>query len=173
MENLFRLMLTRPAVAQDPDSPSIPLGQDTPFQESLREAVGAAQRRTAIEAAATAYVAGPEFIGDPAGTPLVAELGQLAGRLDEMEDVDSLKTRLLTELIPNGREAEFTVQQIFDAHLWVLESLRVDRSVTVGDRLLGDFRLLARSRGERLELRMPTAANFTRQGGWPVLVGVQ
>ncbi|MGV9385898.1 hypothetical protein ACWDRB_59535 [Nonomuraea sp. NPDC003707] len=87
--------------------------------------------------------------------------------------VHSLKTRLLTELIPNGREAEFTVQQIFDAHMWVLESLRVDRSVTVGDRLLGDFRLLARSRGERLELRMPTAATFTRQGGWPVLVGVQ
>ncbi|MEV6030699.1 hypothetical protein AB0L65_06100 [Nonomuraea sp. NPDC052116] len=88
MENLFRLMLTRPAVAQDPETPSIPLAQDTPFQESLREAVGAAQRRTAIEAAATAYVAGPEFIGDPADTPLGAELDQLAGRLDEMEDVD-------------------------------------------------------------------------------------
>ncbi|WP_431912631.1 hypothetical protein [Nonomuraea jabiensis] len=88
MENLFRLMLTRPAVAQDPETPSIPLGQDTPFQDALREAVGAAQRRTAIEAAATAYVAGSEFIGDPAGTPLGAELDRLAGRLDEMEDVD-------------------------------------------------------------------------------------
>ncbi|MCA2225916.1 hypothetical protein [Nonomuraea aurantiaca] len=87
--------------------------------------------------------------------------------------VHTLKTRLLTELIPNGREAEFTVQQIFDAHMWVLESLRVDRSVTVGDRLLGDFRLLARARRERLELRMPSAATFTPQGGWPVLVGVQ
>ncbi|MEV1247389.1 hypothetical protein [Nonomuraea sp. NPDC049750] len=87
--------------------------------------------------------------------------------------VHTLKTRLLTELMPNGREAEFTVQQIFDAHMWVLESLRVDRSVTSGDRLLGDFRLLARARRERLELRMPSAATFTPQGGWPVLVGVQ
>ncbi|MET7329792.1 hypothetical protein [Nonomuraea sp. NPDC005650] len=88
MENLFRLMLTRPAVAQDPGNPSIPLGQDTPFQQSLREAVGAAQRRTAIEAAATAYVAGPDFIGDPADTPLGAELDRLTARLDEMENVD-------------------------------------------------------------------------------------
>ncbi|MCA2225917.1 hypothetical protein [Nonomuraea aurantiaca] len=81
-------MLTRPAVAQDPDNPSIPLSQDTPFQQSLREAVEAPQRRTAIEEAATAFVAGPEFIGDPADTPLGAELDELAGRLDEMETVD-------------------------------------------------------------------------------------
>src|SRR5437867_3400285 len=85
MENLFRLLLARPAVAQDPENPSIRLAQDTSFQGSLRSAVSATEKRTAIEAAATAFVDGPDFIGDPADTPLGDKLDELARRLDELE----------------------------------------------------------------------------------------
>ena len=35
MENLFRLMLMRPAVAQDPENPSIELTQDSAYQKEL------------------------------------------------------------------------------------------------------------------------------------------
>src|SRR4051794_10569917 len=85
MESLFRLLLARPAIAQDPDNPSIILAQETPFQDALRAAVTATEKRPAIEAAAIAFVAGSDFIGDPANTPLGAQLDELARSLDRME----------------------------------------------------------------------------------------
>ena len=43
MENLFRLMLVRPAVAQDPENPSIDLTQESDYQNSLRDAIPGAR----------------------------------------------------------------------------------------------------------------------------------
>jgi hypothetical protein len=39
MENLFRLMLVRPAVSHDPEQPSILPAQDSDYQNAVREAV--------------------------------------------------------------------------------------------------------------------------------------
>ena len=85
--------------------------------------------------------------------------------------VHTTKTRMLTDLIPNGREAEFSVQQTWDAHVFVLEALQVHRSVTFGARLVSDFRLLAYARGERLIIRLPTGPLFLPNSKGPVLVG--
>jgi hypothetical protein len=86
--------------------------------------------------------------------------------------VHTTKTRMLSDLIPNGREAQFSVQQIYDAHMFVLDALKVDPSVRLGERLTSDFQRLARARGERLFLRVPEASALTRQKGWPTLAGV-
>lgn len=85
--------------------------------------------------------------------------------------VHTTKTKMLADLIPNGREAEFTVQQIWDAHIFTLEALNVDRSVTFGERLIRDFQTLARARREPLNLRLPTDVVFGPNGRWPVLPG--
>ena len=54
MENLFRLMLMRPAVAQDPENPSIDLTQDSPYQRALRQAVKDGHGRKGAEEVTTA-----------------------------------------------------------------------------------------------------------------------
>lgn len=85
MEPLFRLALIRPAVAQDPNKPSIPLAQGSPFQEALANAATVDPPRPALEDVARAFVASDAFIGDPAITPLSAGLAQLAAALDLLE----------------------------------------------------------------------------------------
>jgi hypothetical protein len=50
MENLCRLMLVRPAVAQDPENSSIDLTQDSPYQSALRRAVKDGRGRKGAEA---------------------------------------------------------------------------------------------------------------------------
>ncbi len=68
--------------------------------------------------------------------------------------VHTTKTRMLVDLIPNGREAEFTAQQIWDAHAFTLTALKVDRSVLLNERVLDNFSMLARARGERIDFRL-------------------
>lgn len=38
MEHLFRLVLTRPAIAQDESTPSVRLAQDSDFQAAIGQA---------------------------------------------------------------------------------------------------------------------------------------
>jgi len=89
MENLFRLMLVRPAVSQDPEQPSIPLAQDSDYQNAVRAAVDAGQGRPGIEDASMVFAASPDFVGDVDGTPIGAKLDELADRLDELEAGDA------------------------------------------------------------------------------------
>lgn len=83
MENLFRLMLMRPAVAQDPQNPSIELAQESDFQNSLREAVPDGRQRA--EEVSREYVEGDEFLGDPTDNEFAVELENLAVQLDRLE----------------------------------------------------------------------------------------
>ena len=85
MENLFRLMLVRPPVAQDPENPSISLAQESDYQGALRTAVASGAGRPGIEEASSAFVASPEFAGDVDATPLGSRLDELADRLDALE----------------------------------------------------------------------------------------
>jgi len=99
MENLFRLMLSRPAVAQDPQNPSVELAQETPYQGALRDAVASGRGRAGIEAAGTAYVAGSDFIGDPAVNPFSRQLATLAAVLDQLENRDHLTPKDLSDAV--------------------------------------------------------------------------
>lgn len=86
MENLFRLLLVRPAIAQDPPNPSIDLSRGTPYQVELQQLVAAGGNvRVGLVAVSTAYVEGPNFIGLPAQNPVADALTALARRLDELE----------------------------------------------------------------------------------------
>ena len=61
MESLFRLMLVRPAVAQDPENPSIDLTQESDYQNAQREVVPGG--RDGAEVVSRTYVQSDEFLG--------------------------------------------------------------------------------------------------------------
>lgn len=82
MENLFRLMLVRPAVAQDPERPSIELEQPSDYQKTLRDIVAQGAGRAAIEEASQQFAASADFVGSVDATPLGAPLDELATRLE-------------------------------------------------------------------------------------------
>jgi hypothetical protein len=84
MENLFRLMLLRPAVTQDKDNPSVDLTQDTPYQQKLRRAPDTRTAREAAEAASRELVASSRFVGEPDAHPLAEKLADLDRRLDAL-----------------------------------------------------------------------------------------
>jgi hypothetical protein len=82
--------------------------------------------------------------------------------------VHTLKTRMLRELIPNGAEALFTVQEVLDAHVHVLKSLGADASL-YGKRLIQDFGLMAAELKppQKFIPRMPSPDMFLHANGWP------
>jgi hypothetical protein len=85
MENLFRLMLVRPPVSQDPEQTSIELDQESAYQEALRAAVAAGAGRQAIEAASAEFAASDDFVKGVDQAPLARELDELADALDTLE----------------------------------------------------------------------------------------
>lgn len=99
MENLFRLMLVRPAVSQDPEHPSIALEQASDYQDALRAAVATGTGRQGIEEASQRYAASDSFVGSVDDTPLGAKLDELAQRLDTVEVDGDLPWTTVRELI--------------------------------------------------------------------------
>src|SRR5215813_11475928 len=81
--------------------------------------------------------------------------------------VHTVKTRMVRQLIPNGTEALFSVQEVWDAHVHVLKSLGADPSLYVG-RLAQDFELMANELGEQFAARVPSPDIFLRENGWPL-----
>ncbi|MEV6423985.1 hypothetical protein [Streptomyces sp. NPDC051662] len=84
MEPLFRLALLRPAIAQDPDNPSVELAQQTDFQQALAAASSTPDPRTELRRVAGGYVAGPLFIAGPEQTPLAKETAKFVATLDRL-----------------------------------------------------------------------------------------
>jgi hypothetical protein len=115
MENLFRLVLARPAVGQDPARPNIVLAQDSDFQNAVRAAVETGTGRAGIEDASTAYAASPAFVADVDATPLGAQLDELADRLDALATTDPG---------PTWADLAEVVRSVFD---------RVPRAVVASD----------------------------------------
>ncbi|MDB5318346.1 MAG: hypothetical protein JWO24_4190 [Rhodospirillales bacterium] len=86
MESLFRLMLARPAVAQDPVTPSIDLTQKSAFQDALRAIPqNGAQARGEAKAFAAGFVGTAAFLGGPDQHPQATQLAALATALDALE----------------------------------------------------------------------------------------
>jgi hypothetical protein len=85
MENLFRLMLLRPAVSQDPEQPSIELDQESAYQDALRAVVAAGGGRQGVEAASAEFAASTDFVQDLGDTPLGRRLDALADGIDALE----------------------------------------------------------------------------------------
>jgi hypothetical protein len=86
MENLFRLMLVRPAVVQDPENPSIDLTQKSAFQDSLRAIPqDGVDARGQAKTVAAAYVGTATFLGSPEEHPRATQLSELSTALDGLE----------------------------------------------------------------------------------------
>jgi hypothetical protein len=85
MENLFRLMLLRPAVSQDPEQPSIELDQESAYQDALRAAVASGAGRPGVETVSAEYAGSADFVQGVGDTPLGRQLDELADRVDELE----------------------------------------------------------------------------------------
>ena len=85
MEPLFRLMLSRPAMAQSEDAPSIHLSQNSQFQVALGQAQLSEKRREAMKTVARNYIIDPQFVGDPKSLTLYENLKKLDVALDDLE----------------------------------------------------------------------------------------
>jgi hypothetical protein len=87
VETLFRLVLTRPAISQREDMPSIALQQASPFQVELTRAGETSTPREGLRRVARQFVGGQEFVGAPASLPLTDRLEKLAISLDNLERI--------------------------------------------------------------------------------------
>jgi hypothetical protein len=86
MEDLFRLVLLRPAVAQDPSNPSIDLTQSSNYQTELRHAIGLEDAWQQADSISRAFVASAQFLGIPEDNPYADRLEDLYARLDALPD---------------------------------------------------------------------------------------
>ena len=99
MEPLFRLMLVRPAVAQDPENPSIDLTQNSPLQDGLRHLPPGDGQRGGAKRLGAGYAGSADFIGNPDENPFAAQLAKLAAELDRLEAVKNVKPKDLRDAI--------------------------------------------------------------------------
>lgn len=119
MEPLFRFVLTRPAVAQDPENPSIQLTQDSPYQVVLRRLEGSGNRR-ALRELATRLIESEDFVGTPEDTPLHDELAALAKALDGLEQQETVRPQDLGDAIVasfNGEAVDLVEKDAFKTAL--------------------------------------------------------
>jgi hypothetical protein len=100
MEHLFRLVLTRPAIAQDESTPSVHLAQDTDFQPALGQAQQQERtRREAMKAVVRQLMGTVGFVGDPKNLPLHDSLKELDAGLDELEEKQEVTNTDLADAI--------------------------------------------------------------------------
>jgi hypothetical protein len=90
METLFRLMLTRPAIEQSEDAPSIPLAQNTPFQAALGKAWQNSDPRKSLKAEALKYVKSKAYLASPQDVPVNRQLKTLSLAFDNLEKKKSV-----------------------------------------------------------------------------------
>lgn len=104
MEPLFRFVLARPAVAQDPANPSVRLTQDSPYQAALRRLEGSGNREGLLKLA-TAFIASDQFIGDPNDTPSQQQIAHLTQHLDALEAGEAVAATDVHDAIKSAFDA--------------------------------------------------------------------
>ncbi len=103
MEHLFRLVLTRPAVAQDDSAPSLRLTQATAFQAALSQAQQQDRtRREAMKTVARQFMGTAQFVGDPGKLPIQGPLEALDAALDALETQLSVSNADLARAIEDA-----------------------------------------------------------------------
>ena len=101
MEPLFRLMLLRPAVAQDPDNQSIELSSGTALQNAL-VGLGQGDIRDKAVQHAKAFANSQNFIAEPEIHPLADALEKLTKSLDETENGQEITQEGLDQLVQDS-----------------------------------------------------------------------
>jgi hypothetical protein len=124
MENLFRLVLTRPAIVQDEDAPSISLAQNSPFQAALGEAQQNENPRDALKAVAREFIASDGFVGGPQSLALYDQLKALGVALAALERKKNVSNAELSKAIEEAfgkKPAELVKSNVFDASMAALK----------------------------------------------------
>jgi hypothetical protein len=85
MEQLFRLLLKRPAITQDEGAPSVRLAQNSQFQAALGQAQQNQNLRDALKAVARQFIATAGFVGGPKNLLIYDKLKALGVALDALE----------------------------------------------------------------------------------------
>ncbi len=117
MENLFRLLLKRPAIAQSEEAPSVPLAQDSQFQVELGQAQKNENLRDALKAVARKFVASTEFIGSPKNLAIYEQLKALSLALDALEQKKNVPNADMVKAIEDAfgkTKAELIRSKILD-----------------------------------------------------------
>lgn len=124
METLFRLTLTRPAIAQSEDAPSIRLAQNSAFQAALGLAQQNQNPRDALKTAARQFIATPAFSGDPNTSTISDKLKGLNAALDALESKKNVTNAELTKAIETAwgtKLAELVKKKTLDAPMAALK----------------------------------------------------
>ena len=124
MEHLFRLVLTRPAIAQDEDAPSIRLSQDSQFQGQLGQAQQQRNRREAMKAVARQFIATPGFVGDPKDFAFYEKFKAVDAALDALEEKAAVTNGQLSKAIEDAwgkKPAEIVESNVLNAPLAALK----------------------------------------------------
>ncbi|HEV8577821.1 MAG TPA: hypothetical protein VGX68_01965 [Thermoanaerobaculia bacterium] len=131
MESLFRLVLSRPAIAQSEATPSIRLAQNSQFQADLAQAHNTDDPREALKAVARQFVATPGFVGDPKKVAIYEQLKALAVELAVLEKKKNLANAEVAKAIDDafGKKNAAVLVENFDAAL--LKDINVDAPMAV------------------------------------------
>ena len=187
MEHLFRMMLARPAVAQDPKNPSIDLTQDSRYQQELRRSAATGREaRRGMESASAAFIRSSQFIGDPSDNPIGDEIAQLTAGLDHLEAgasatpkkvadliklafgetaTKSVKSDRFVQSVANLRDSLVAIKVLQEEHTRPIEELtRQLRTLEVVSRAAADAGFPADAealrRSRRRSLRLPMLLGF-------------
>ncbi|PZV19511.1 MAG: hypothetical protein DCF20_00400 [Pseudanabaena sp.] len=105
METLFRFVLTRPAIAQDQETPSIRLAQGSQFQAALGQAQNSDNLRESLKSVARQFTEDSNFVGDPKVLPIYEALKNLSATLDELEQQECVTHDDVSNAIANTFDA--------------------------------------------------------------------
>ncbi len=144
METLFRLTLTRPAIVQDENLPSIPLVQNSQFQAELGIAAQSGRIRDGLKTVARQFISSTLFTGDPKSVPFYDKLKALGTALDILEKnknvtntkvitavqnsfgkkpADLVSAGTLTPVISSLKDSIIAIKQVPEEHKKPIEAL--------------------------------------------------
>jgi hypothetical protein len=186
MENLFRLTLTRPAVEQDEEAPSILLAQNSKFQAELGQAQQSRDRREAMKRVARQFVTSSVFVTGPKDLAIHEPLKGLAARLAALEadatvsnteaakavedsfgktPADMVKEKVLNAPAAALKDSLIAIKLLPEEHGRPVESLtnqlrdlEIVLKIAADKQFPGDGRTLRRYR--RRSVRLPTEAEL-------------
>ncbi len=143
MENLFRLVLTRPPISQDQDAPSVPLEQNSPFQVALAQAQQNENPREPLKVLARQFIASTAFVNDPKKLAIYGQLIAFEAALDTLERKRTV----------NNADLVKAIEEAFDKKLAdLLKSKVLDTSLaSLRDSLLA-IKLLPEEHGRPIEV---------------------
>ena len=168
METLFRLVLTRPAVSQSEDAPSIPLTQNSQFQAALGQAQQSKNPREALKAVANQFITTQAFVGDPKNLALYGELRKLQNELDTLEPKKNVTNDHVAKAIEDSfgaKPADLVKNKTLEAPLDSLKDSLIAIKLLPGEQRRPIEDLTVQLRDIEVILKVVAEKDFPGDGG--------